>query len=236
MDRPTLPVMRSEPILFVHGFASSFERNWREPGWIDLVQEAGRTVIGPDVLGHGTAEKPHDPAAYADLEQCLVPYLPADGPCDAIGFSMGGQLLLKLAAQMPERFGRIVIGGVGESAMADSDREAVAYAIESGDSSGEGGTLARAFAQFGAGSDNDPKALAAMMRRPGQPLTPAALANVTVPVLLVIGDRDFTGSAQPLADALPNAKLTVVRGVDHFGLPKHFGFIDAALNFLDAMT
>ena len=226
--------MRTEPVLLVHGFASSFELNWRQPGWVDLLQEAGRTVIGPDVLGHGSAAKPHDPAAYAELENTLIQYLP-DGQVDAIGFSMGGQLLLKLASAMPERFGRLVVGGVGQRNLEEQDSEPVALAMETGDSSGEGGTLARAFAQFGAGSDNDPLALAACLRRPRSRLTLEDLGSVTCPTLLVVGDKDFVGSIDALLEALPDGKGKVLRGVDHFGTPRHFGFIDAALGFIDAL-
>ena len=57
--------MADVPVVLVHGFASSFERNWREPGWVDLLEEEGRSVIGVDLLGHGQAAKPADPAAYA---------------------------------------------------------------------------------------------------------------------------------------------------------------------------
>ena len=51
----------------------------------------------------------------------------------------------------------------------------------------------------------------------------------------MIGDRDFVGSAQPIVDGLADARLVVLRNVDHFGTPHHFGFIDAALEFLDAV-
>ena len=40
--------------------------------------------------------------------------------------------------------------------------------------------------------------------------------------------------SQPLADALPNARLVTLRGVDHFATPKDFGCLDAALEFLGA--
>src|SRR5207245_4293463 len=89
------------PVLLVHGFASSFERNWREPGWVDLLSDAGREVIGADLLGHGTAAKPHDPAAYVHLESDLATLLPSEGPVDAIGFSLGARLLLRVAATRP---------------------------------------------------------------------------------------------------------------------------------------
>ncbi len=53
-------------------------------------------------------------------------------------------------------------------------------------------------------------------------------------MFVVFGDRDFAGPADPLVDALPDAKLVTLPGVDHFATPKDFRFIDAALDFLGA--
>ena len=75
-------------VLLVHGFGSSFEHGWRTAGWIDLLADVGRTVVPVDILGHGTADVPHDPAAYSHLEQSVVDALP-DEPVDVIGFSLG---------------------------------------------------------------------------------------------------------------------------------------------------
>ena len=66
------------------------------------------------------------------------------------------------------------------------------------------------------------------------PVTPELLAAVTGPVLVVIGDKDFAGPGEPLADGLPNATLRTLRNVDHFATPKDFGCLDAALAFIDA--
>ena len=52
------------------------------------------------------------------------------------------------------------------------------------------------------------------------------------PTLVVLGDRDFAGPADPLMAALPNARLKMLRNVDHHATPKDFGFLDAALSFL----
>ena len=54
-------------------------------------------------------------------------------------------------------------------------------------------------------------------------------------MLVVIGDRDFAGPADPLVDALPDARGVTLRNVDHFATPESFGFIDAVLEFLDAI-
>ena len=96
--------------------------------------------------------------------------------------------------------------------------------------------LARLFTQYAEQPGNDRLALAAVMRRAdGAPLSAAELATVTVPVLVVLGDRDFAGPADQLVDALPDARLVSLRNVDHFATPESFGFIDATLEFLDAV-
>jgi pimeloyl-ACP methyl ester carboxylesterase len=222
--------MSGPPVLLVHGFATSAERTWRDNGWIDLLQDAGREVLAADLLGHGTSEKPHDPAAYADLEDLVAARLPSE-PVDAIGFSMGSRVILTLAAQDPSRFNRIVTSGVGANLFRKEPHDAIAEAV-----AGRGDVenpVAQYFAGLAAQPGQDREALAACMLAPRPPLDDGRLSKVTVPVLIVLGDNDFAGPAGPLLDALPDAQLVTLRGVDHFATPKDFGFIDAALRFLD---
>ena len=227
--------MRTEPVLLVHGFASSFERNWREPGWVDLLAEAGREVIPLDLLGHGEADKPHDPAAYSNLSADVEAALPEDGAVDAIGFSLGAQLILTVASRRPERFGRVVVGGVGANLFRREDVEPMARAVEAGSAEAEDPSVARAFAQFASGPGNDRAALAACLRGRRATVASTDLAAVRCPVLVVLGDRDFAGPPDPLVEALPNATLLTLRGADHFGTPRDFRFLDAALAFVDAV-
>ncbi len=49
---------RGEPILLVHGFASSAKVNWVDPRWVDALTRAGRRVIALDNRGHGHSDKP----------------------------------------------------------------------------------------------------------------------------------------------------------------------------------
>lgn len=222
------------PVLLVHGLASSFDLNWRQPGWVDLLSDAGREVIGIDLLGHGRADKPHDPSAYADVAGDIAAALPEDGSAvQAIGFSIGARLLLEVASEHPLRFERIVVAGIGAGVFGDSDHEALARAIEQGPTD-EADGMARLFASFAAGSGNDPAAVAAFLRRPAHPLDPEKLAGVTCPVLVVIGERDFAAPAEPLAAAFRDARLVTLRGVDHFATPKDIKFLETALDFLGA--
>lgn len=221
--------MPGPPVLLVHGFATSAERTWRDNGWIDLLEDAGRNVLAPDVLGHGSAERPHDPAEYGRVEDLILEQLPLE-PVDAIGFSMGARLILTLASAEPARFNRIVTGGVGANLFRSEANELVLGAI-TGTADPEN-PVAQYFAALAAQPGQDREALLAFLRSPRPPLDDGRLAKVDLPVLVVIGDQDFAGPADPLVAALPDARLVTLRNVDHFATPKDFGFIDAAFAFL----
>jgi pimeloyl-ACP methyl ester carboxylesterase len=226
--------MSEVPILLVHGFASSFERNWREPGWVNVLEDEGRIVVGVDLLGHGTSAKPTDPSAYADLHSAIDEALDTHHLVDAVGFSLGGQLLLRLASKRPTAFRRLVVGGVGDSALRTSDSEALAVAVETGLAGDTNHEAAGAFARFARSPDNEPAALAACLRRPSSPLSVAELSTVACPVLVVLGDRDFAGPAVELVAGLPDARLVSLPGADHFSTPKDFRFLAGAVEFLCA--
>ena len=60
------------PVLLLHGFATSSARTWGDNGWLDLLRDVGRQPLAVDLLGHGTADKPHDPDAYAAMEALVL--------------------------------------------------------------------------------------------------------------------------------------------------------------------
>lgn len=219
------------PVLLVHGFTTSARRTWQEPGWFDLLGEAGRQVIAPDLLGHGDAPKPHDVEAYRDVEALVAAELPAEGQIDAVGYSAGARIVLALAAADPDRFGRIVIGGLGGRLFEHREENPILDALEgrAGDD-----VVGHHFKSMAEGDGNDPKALAAFIQREQPRLDREDIARITCPALVIIGDRDFAGPGEPLAEALPNGELITLRNVDHFGLPKSFDFVEKGLDFLGA--
>jgi pimeloyl-ACP methyl ester carboxylesterase len=223
------------PVVLVHGWGGSFAATWRASGFTELLADAGRPVIGVDLLGHGEAPKPHDPAAYADLTGRIEAALPPDRPVDAVGFSLGALTLLRLAARRPGSFRRLVVAGIGQNVFARDDavRDRILAGLDG--TAGPEDNFARLFRQYAAQPGNDAVALAALLRRDDAPLTREQLAAVTLPVLVVIGDGDFAAPADPLVEALPDARLVTLRNVDHFATPESFGFIDATLEFLDAI-
>ncbi len=221
----------SSSVALVHGFATTSARTWGENGWVDLLKDVGRNPVLIDLLGHGTAERPHDPAAYAEMEALVAAQLP-ERPVDAVGFSLGARVLLTLAIEDPGRFERLVLTGVGANLFHSEGSDLIVRAIEGdGDPSNP---VVQYFSGLADHPDTDRQALAACLRSPRPVLTPELVASVDIPVLVVIGDKDFAGPGEPLAEALPNSTLVTLRNVDHFATPKDFGCIDAVLDFLGA--
>lgn len=225
------------PVVLVHGWGGSFTTTWERSGFTALLADAERQVIGIDLLGHGTAPKPHDPEAYADLAERVFSAMPAQ-PVDAVGFSLGALTLLRAAMSQPHRFRRLVLAGIGRNVFERDDEvtRRIIEAIETGGNEPGVENHARLFAQYAHQPGNDPVALAAIMKRsPSADLTDAQFAAVTCPVLVAVGDKDFVMPADRLIDVLPDARLVTLRRTDHFATPESFDFIDATLEFIDAV-
>jgi pimeloyl-ACP methyl ester carboxylesterase len=224
---------QAPPVLLVHGFASSAEHNWRHPGWLDLLADCGRETIAVDLPGHGTAPKPADPAdpaSYQQVEAHVAAAVEGREPLDAIGFSAGAHVLLRLAADQPGTFRRLALLGIGRGVLEPADPEPIVAALtREPDPENVTGMVFRRLAD---GLGNDRAALIAFLRRPQRPLTPADLDRITTQVLVVLGDQDPAGPGDDLVAALPDAWLVTLRGVDHFGTPGDVRCMQAVLGFL----
>jgi pimeloyl-ACP methyl ester carboxylesterase len=217
------------PLVLLHGFGSTFDHNWVQTGWVDILADAHCTVPVIDLPGHGSSDRSTDPATYGSVEEDVASVLPAS--TSAVGFSAGAQIVLRIAVAHPQKFDRLVLLGVGDNVFEPSDNSALVQALDSG--AEPENVQARVFTRLAASTGNDPKALAAFLRRTPPRLAPEDLAAVTCPVLVVLGQDDFVPSADRLVAALPSATLVSIPGVDHFATPSDFGVIDATLRFLD---
>src|SRR6187551_3938556 len=108
---------QGEPIVLVHGFASTKEVNWVNPGWMTTLTRAGRRAIALDNRGHGASSKLYDPAAYnsasmAEDVRALLDHLGIER-ADVMGYSMGARITAFLALAHPERVRSAILGGLG---------------------------------------------------------------------------------------------------------------------------
>lgn len=222
------------PVVLVHGWGGSFANTWKKPGIDALLEDIGRQVIGIDLLGHGDSDKPHDPDAYANLSEWLLMQLPDSGPVDIVGFSLGALTALDALKSHSDRFRKVILAGIGNGVFESSTSDRNSKIIDALEGNGsEDDTFSQMFVQYANQPGNDKQALTAIMKRPlHTTVTREELGAINNPVLVVIGEKDFTYPADALADAFPNGSLCVLKNTDHFATTEAFPFIDALLDFL----
>ena len=173
----------AEPIVLVHGFASTKEKNWVEPGWVDTLTKAGRRVIALDNRGHGQSSKLYDPVDYhtsllADDVRALLDHLSIER-ADVFGYSMGARITAFLALAHPERVRSAILGGLGMHLVQSAGLPmSIADALEAssiGDVTDAQGRLFRAFADQ---TKSDRRALAACIRGTRQTLSREQVASI----------------------------------------------------------
>lgn len=221
------------PVMLIHGWGSCFADTWEATGITSLFEDMHRECIGIDLLGHGTAPKPHLPDDYQDLGARVRDALP-DIPVDAVGFSLGALVLLEELVRTPERFNRVILAGIGDGVFEvtnsqDHDRILAGLA----GTAPEDDNIARLFAQYANKKTNDKLALAAVLNRPrSTPFKESDFRHITNDVLVVVGDLDFVLPADRLARGFSNGTLRILNKTDHFKTPESFQFIDTMLEFL----
>ncbi|WP_426623165.1 alpha/beta fold hydrolase [Leifsonia sp. McL0607] len=226
-----------DPVLLVHGFATTGALTWEATGWVAALAEAGRGAIVPDLRGHGGSDAPHDPAAYSPelLAQDLVAVLDEQGldRVDVIGYSMGSWVALALVGLASQRVRRLVVGGVGTvEQFGRWGVEAVRRAIlEGAGTLAPDNPLAPLLSSLREAPGIDREALAACAA--GMAQHPLPLAS-SVPTLVVVGDADPVAQDADAAARLLGAELVVLPRRNHITTLSARAFKQAALPFLGA--
>jgi pimeloyl-ACP methyl ester carboxylesterase len=210
-----------DPVFLVHGFASTKEINWVQPGWVAALVGAGRRVIALDNRGHGRSGKLYDAADYsieamADDVIALMDHVHV--PCaDVMGYSMGGRITTSLALRYPRRVRSAIIAGIGRSLIAGGGPgENVAQALEASALEDVSDRMGRTFRIFADQTKSDRRALAACMRGSRRLFSPDEVSRITVPVLIAVGTTDdIAGPARDLAVHIRGAEVLDIPGRDH---------------------
>lgn len=227
------------PIVLVHGFASSKEVNWVQPGWFETLKGAGRRVIALDDRGHGRSSKLYDPADYhtrkmaADV-QALLDHLGLPR-ADVMGYSMGARIAAFLALEHPEVMRCMVLGGLGMHLIDGVGLPtSVAEALEAPSLADVADPQGRLFRAFADQTKSDRRALAACIRGSRQVLTREQAASIQTPTLIAVGTKDVVaGSAEQLAAVMPNAKALPIPNRDHMLAVGDKVFKAGVLQFLE---
>ncbi len=204
------------PVILIHGLFSNAWTNWIRYGHAAQVADAGFRLIMPDLRGHGKSGAPHDPAAYpldvlADDGEALLRHLGL-ADYDLCGYSLGGRTVLRMLARGARPRCAILSGmGLGGIVHTAGRGDFFRKVLENFGNNLRGTPewFSEAFLKTTGG---DPKAMIPLLDS-FVDTTPAELASITVPILVLNGEDDHdNGSGQELADALPNARFTDIPG------------------------
>jgi pimeloyl-ACP methyl ester carboxylesterase len=228
-----------DPVLLIHGFASSRVQNWRATAWYKALDDAGFRVIAFDCRGHGESDKPRDPLYYSYDKMAgdalLVLHAAGFQTAYIVGYSMGGHLGIEILMNHPQAIRKLAVAGVGESYLRGQfDRRfAIADAILEPDISRIGDPIAKGFRAFAGQPGKDREALAACMRGERRAYTAEELARAARPVLVICGEQDETsGVPGPLAAAFRDERAVIVPGRDHMSAVGDKVTKEAVVSFL----
>ena len=199
-----------DPIVLVHGFASTKNVNWVYPTWVSELKKNGRRVIALDNRGHGDSAKLYDPEAYhigtmAGDVGALMDHLKIER-ADIMGYSLGARMTAWLAHRQPSL---------------DEVTDPVG----------------RTFRAFADQTRSDRRALTACLRGSRRLMTREEAAGITVPVLIAVGTKDeVAGSAQALGKIIPGSKVLDIPNRDHMRAVGDKVYKKGVLDFLSQRT
>jgi pimeloyl-ACP methyl ester carboxylesterase len=227
-----------DPILLVHGFASSKNVNWVYPTWVSELRKDGRRVIALDNRGHGDSEKLYDSEEYhigimAGDVTALMDHLEI-ARADIMGYSLGGRMTAWLAHRAPQRVRSAILGGIGMGLiLGGGPGENVAKALEADSLEEVTDPVGRTFRAFAYQTHSDRLALAACMRGSRGLMTREEASGIAVPVLIAVGTVDeIAGSAQGLGNIIPGSQVLDIPNRDHMRAVGDRVYKSGVLDFL----
>ena len=217
---------QGEPLLLLHGWTQTTVL-WEN--YIDGFKKHFR-VYAIDLLGHGKSSpfaKTFRLEDAADHLLALMNHLRLD-QVNAIGFSYGGELLLRAAAEHPQRFSSMILIGASHQ----FPKQDWGFSLE---------TVDEGFRQFLLNThhhgEDQVRAIFKEIENYESILSESELQQITLPVLVMVGDLDeFVDleTAVNLHQSLPQSHFWVVPNSGHFafgnGMKDHF--IQIANEFL----
>ena len=221
------------PVVLLHGLFSYAQMNWIKFGHAERIAREGFRVIMPDLRAHGQSARPHGQQFYPkgvlarDLRE-LVDHLNLD-EFDLGGFSLGARTTVEGVGE-GLRPRRAILGGAGLEGLRNWERRKTffvdAIAMFDNVQRGDPHWLSIQFMK----SQKVDRVAAGQLLESFEDAFIGWLDAFTMPTLVVCGSEDDdNGSAEELANVLPNAVFREVPGTHMSSVTKpEFGEAIAA--------
>lgn len=227
-----------DPIVLVHGFASSKNVNWVYPTWVSELKKHNRRVVALDNRGHGDSSKLYDAEDYhlglmAGDVIALMAHLGIER-ADMMGYSMGGRITALLAETHPQMLRSAIVAGIGMGLIiGGGPGENVALALEADTLDDVTDPVGRTFRTFADQTRSDRLALAACMRGSRRLMTREEAARIKVPTLIAVGTVDeIAGSARDLQQVIEGSEVLDIPNRDHMRAVGDRVYKQGVLDFL----
>ena len=208
---------------------------------VPVLRERGYDVLAPDLPGFGEEPMPHEEFSFVDIVTGLLPAI-------LVGNSLGGGIALRTALLHPDRVPKLVLVDVGLPDWEWSAELRDYWAreeelVDAGDLDG----ATQLNLDFWVAPEHHetvrPEQRRALELQTAHEPPPLRwpelppLSELTVPTLVVVGDRDkfdFRGIGAKIVTEAPNARLEVVEGAGHLAaLERPAQFNRLLLEFLE---
>jgi pimeloyl-ACP methyl ester carboxylesterase len=203
-------------VVLLHGLFSDADTNWIRFGHAAEIAGRGFRVVMPDLRGHGTSARPHDPACYppdilADDGLALIAHLGLTD-YDLGGYSLGARTAVRMVAKGAAPH-RLIVAGMGLQGLTSTGARSDHFkTILKGLGTHERGSpewMAEAFLKTTGG---DPKALLPLLDS-FVDTSESELRAIAIESLILSGAEDHdNGSAEALAALLANGDYVEIPG------------------------
>ena len=194
-----------EPFILLHGNGedgSYFKHQ------IDYFCDRYR-VIALDTRGHGKSPRGTAPFTIEQFSCDLYDFMESLAISNAaiLGFSDGANIAMKFAIKYPDKVKALILNGGNLNARGVKRSTQIPIEI--------GYKIASRFASKSTGAKKNAEMLGLMVNEPNIELN--ELSRITAPTLVICGSNDMIKEShtKEIAENIPNAKLSVIKG-DHF--------------------
>jgi len=231
------------PVLFTHGYSATAQM-WQPQ--LEPMSSRYRFITW-DMRGHGRTDSPDALDAYSEAATVadMLAILDAERADQAVigGLSLGGYMTLAFWHAHPERCRALVLCDTGPGYRNPTAREqwnetaeqrAVAFETRGFDALGRSPEVAQT-----AGGHRTPQGLANAARgmlKQFDARIIEGLPNITVPVLIIVGenDRPYLAGTDYMAARIPGARKLVIANAGHSSnIDQPAAFNEALLGFLN---
>lgn len=194
-----------EPLVLLHGNGESGGYFSHQTAYFSR----SYTVYALDTRGHGQSPRGTAPFTIRQFARDLLCFLDQQGieKASLLGFSDGGNIALTFALAHQSRVSRLILNGANLDPSGVKPSVQIPIVL--------GYKTAALFASKSLQARHNAELLGLMVNDPSIPL--AALADLHVPTLVIVGDRDMIkeSHSRQIAQAIPCSRLEIIAG-DHF--------------------